>query len=109
MTSRAASLFIVTLTARPTRQLEEFAEFGGAHVNCWIEAPSKAKAVAQAETEVRAAAWIPETVDSVRPVTSEDYADDISGREYFEQAIIDGVVIVFHTWARGSDANSDLH
>jgi len=99
----------VTLTARPTRQLEGFAEFGGAHVNCWIAAPSKAEAVARAETEVRAAAWIPETVDSVRSVTSKDYADDISGRDYFAQAIIDGVVIVFHTWPRGSNADSDLH
>ena len=109
MTSRASSLFIVTLTARPTRQLEGFAELGGAHVNCWIEANSGADAVAQAEAEIRAADWIPETVDSVRPVTSSDYADDITGREYFEQAIIDGVVIVFHTWPRGSDAHSDLH
>jgi hypothetical protein len=68
-----------------------------------------AAAVAQAEREVRAAAWTPETVDSVRSVTSRDYADDIAGRKYFEQAIIDGVVLVFHTWPRGSDAHSDLH
>ena len=81
----------------------------GAHVNCWIDAPSKADAVAQAEREVRAAAWIPETVDSVRSVTSMDYAGDIAGREYFEQAIIDGVAIVFHTWPPGSNAHSDLH
>ena len=109
MTTRSASLFVVTLTARPTRQLEGFAEFGGAHVNCWIDAPSKADAVAQAEREVRAAAWIPETVDSVRSVTAMDYAGDFAGREYFEQAIIDGVAIVFHTWPLGSNAHSDLH
>jgi hypothetical protein len=109
MTSRVASIFIVTLTARPTLQLEGYAKFGGAHVNCWIDANGMAAAVAQAEKEVRAAAWTPGTVDSVRSVTSKDYADDIAGRKYFEQAIVDGVVIVFHTWPRGSDAHSDLH
>jgi hypothetical protein len=109
MTSRASSLFSVTLTARPTRQLEDFAELGGAYVNCWIEAASEADAVSQAEAEIRAAGWIPEAVDSVRPVTASDYADNIAGREYYEQAIIDGVVIVFHTWSHESNAHSDLH
>jgi hypothetical protein len=109
MTSRPASLFIVTITARPTLQLEGFAELGGAYVNCWIDAPGEAEAVAHAEAEVRAADWIVVTVDSVRSVTSKDYADEITGRAYLEQAMIDGVVLVFHTWSLDSNARSDLH
>ena len=109
MTLRAASIFIVTLTARPTEQVEGYAKLGGAHVNCWIDANDVADAVTQAENGVRAAAWTPETVESARLVTAKEYVGDTAGREYFEQAIIDGAVIVFHTWPRGSDARSDLH
>jgi len=84
-------------------------QLGGAYVHCWIDAPGEAEAVAHAEAEVRAADWIVATVDSVRSVTSKDYAEEITGREYFEQAMIDGVVLVFHTWSLDPNARSDLH
>jgi hypothetical protein len=93
-------LFLVTVQARPTPGAADFWMFPGAVVNCWLRAASEGEAITLAETEIREVAWIPEAVDSVRIVTRFDYEGDVAGREYFEQAMLDGIVIVFHKWAR---------
>jgi hypothetical protein len=40
----------------------------------------------------------------VRGVSRQDYAEETAGREYFEQALIDGIVLVFHSWHRDPEA-----
>jgi len=86
-------LFLVTVQARPTPRAADFEVFPGAVVNCWLRADSEHEAITQTETEIREAAWIPEAVDAVRTVTRSDYENDRAGREYFEQAMVDGIAI----------------
>jgi hypothetical protein len=101
-------MFLVFLGARPTEAQDGYAEFGGAYVNCWVDAASERDAVAIAQAEVREAEWEPGPIESVGPVTADDYTDDASGREYFEQALLDGVVLVFHTWPRDAPEEDSL-
>ena len=91
-------LFLVCLDARPTEVVENFATIGGASVNVWVRAASGSEAMAIARREIESAAWIPESQPSVVVVTRSDYNHNKVGREYFDQAVLDGIVLVFHTW-----------
>ncbi len=96
-------LYLVRLEARPGPNARNDSGCSGAHVNCWLRADTETDAQSQALAEVRSEGWVPGPVQSVQRVRREDYAEDPSGREYFEQALIDGVVLVFHTWQRDEE------
>jgi hypothetical protein len=102
-------LFLVTVVARPRHDNSESTKVGGAYVNCWIDEPSEVSAVARAEAEVREADWIPESIQKIVVVTRKDYESHEDGREYFEQALIDGVVLVFHTFPNEAAEDEAMH
>jgi len=102
-------MYFVTILARPSQDNARVGVFGGAYVNCWIEESSERAAIARAEKEVRAASWAPESIRSACVVTSDTYREDGEGREYFEQALIDGVVLVFHTFPDDGLEDDTLH
>jgi C4-dicarboxylate-specific signal transduction histidine kinase len=81
---------------------DNFAVSSGAYVNAWVEATSERQALAVASREVKEAGWRIESLEAVHPTVRDDYADDDSGLEYFEQALIDGIVLVFHSWQEGT-------
>src|ERR1700677_154477 len=98
MSTQVRQVFLISIRARPTNANECHIDTEGAQVNCWIESASEQDAVAIAEAAVREAAWHPEAVLTIGSVMQSDYANDVSGRGYYEQALLDGVVLVFHTW-----------
>lgn len=73
-------------------------EFGGAYVNCWIEAPDLGEAVRRALAEVQDAGWDPQEVQHGALSSREDYTGEDDGLAYFEQALIDKEVCVFHIY-----------
>jgi hypothetical protein len=91
-------LFLVTIAARPHEESSHFADVGGAYVSCWLDVESEQAAVAQAEAEVLKASWVPDSIETVVVVTREDYAEDDPSLQYFEQALLDKVVLVFQMW-----------
>jgi hypothetical protein len=96
-------LYLVRLEARPGPNLRDDSSRSGAYVNGWVRADTETEAQSKAIAEVRSEGWVPGPVESVRRVRREDYAEEPSGREYFEQALIDGVVLIFHTWHRDEE------
>ena len=72
-------------------------EAKGAYINVYASVPSEAEAKNLALKEVAAAGWRCLNVDGASLHTREDYATDSSGLGYFEQALVDGVVLVVHT------------
>jgi hypothetical protein len=96
------SLYIVRYEVLPLPGTENFVRSSGAFANVWTEASSEQQALDIASREVQGAGWRIESLEAVRPVTREDYADEDSGLEYFEQALVDGIVLVFHTWQEGT-------
>jgi len=80
---------------------DSFATCSGAAVNAWVVAPTEQQALAIASQEIRDAGWCIESIEAVFTITRDNYSDDPTGLEYFEQALVDGVVLVFHTWQDG--------
>lgn len=105
----APRVFLVHLSARPTEGVDGHSRIGGAYVNCWIEAMTERDAIAISHAQLRDAAWVPGAVGSVTVVAKNDYLTDEAGRAYFEQALLDGVVLVFHTWPTDLGGNDGVH
>jgi hypothetical protein len=95
-------LYVVRYEVQLLPGTDNFTVNSSAFANVWVEATSEQQALAVASGEVQDAGWLIESLESVHPNVREDYADDDSGLEYFEQALIDGIVLVFHTWQEGT-------
>lgn len=95
-------LYVVRYEVQPLPGTDNFASSSGAYVNVWVEAVSEQQALAIAFQQIQEAGWRIESLEVVQPTTRDDYADDDSGLEYFEQALIDGIVLALHTWHDGT-------
>ena len=71
-------------------------EANGAYINVYATVPSEAEAKSLALKEVAAAGWQCLNIEGTWLHTREDYSLDPSGLVYFEQALVDGVVLVVH-------------
>ena len=91
-------IYVVSYEVKPLPESKDLAAWYGAAVNVWVEASSKEKAIALATQGVQDAGWSIKALESAFPVTRDSYSEDSTGLGYFEQALIDGVVLVFHTW-----------
>ncbi|OOG52980.1 hypothetical protein [Rhodanobacter sp. C03] len=80
---------------------DNFVSYSGALVNVWVTASTEQQALATAAQEVQEGGWCIESLEAVFPVTREDYSTDAAGLEHFEQALVDDIVLVFHTWQEG--------
>ena len=87
---------------RPSAVSDSFVSYSGAVVNVWVDASTEQQALAIAAQEIQEAGWHIESLEAVFPVTRSDYSNDTTGLEYFEQALVDGIVLVFHTWQNGT-------
>ena len=96
------SLYVVRYEASPLPGSDDFATCSGAAVNVWVDASTEQQALAIAAREVQDAGWRIDSLEDVFPITRDDYSEDTTGLNYFEQALIDGIVLVFHTWQDGT-------
>ena len=88
------TMFLVTYDARPSGSNPERDDLGGAIVNCWIVADSLESAVLMAQERLVESGWV-----IVDRVTAEPaHADNHNHKEHFRQALVDGLVAVFHTY-----------
>jgi hypothetical protein len=102
-------LYFMTFTARPDTDAEDLRRTGVAYVNAWVEASSEADAVARATRQIAEAQWIVESVDRIIRLSRNDYETSDPALSYFDQALIDGEVFVFHTWSPGSQEDDPVH
>lgn len=92
-----SGVYVVTVEARQ-RQFNATAGFpDGAVINVYSTVTSEPEARAVAAREIAAAGWQLVSIDSVSWWAAENFGDCApAGREYLEQAIIDGTVLVVH-------------
>jgi hypothetical protein len=102
-------LYLVTIEALPNPGTEDFDECGGAYVNAYIRESSEASALESAQRVITEAGWSCKAVESVAYVTREDFVEEDEGLESFEQALAEGVVLVFHTYPVGPDDEDVVH
>ena len=102
-------LYLVTIEALPNPGTEEYENCGGAYVNVYVREESEAAALETAQREVAASGWTCKSIEHTGVVTREDFTEDDDGLEYFEQAIEEGVVLVFHTFPISPDEGDAVH
>ncbi len=93
-------MYFFTFLALPTPDAKEFEEAAGAYVSCWIQNANAPSAQERAAELIRDYGWSVEGLEEEALVSSEDYADDEEDREFYEQALVEGEVLVFNTWPR---------
>lgn len=101
------TMFFLTYLAAPTPTAKEFQDSGGAYVSCWIQNQDRQEAEKRATELIEEYGWSVEALQDGSVVTSADYARDDEDREFYEQALVEGEVLVFNTWPRGGDDEDD--
>jgi hypothetical protein len=97
------TMFFLTFLANPTPEAKEFHESGGAYVSCWIQSGDRSVAEQRARDLIHEYGWSVESLEEGAIVTSADYDRDDEDREFYEQALVEGEVLVFNTWPRGEE------
>lgn len=97
------TMFFFTFLATPTPKAKEFHDAGGAYVSCWIQSGDRYGSEARAKELIEEYGWSVEALEEGAVVTREAYGDDDEDREFFEQALVEGEVLVFNTWPRGDE------
>ena len=104
-----SGLYLVTIEAVPNAGTDDFREYGGAYVNVYVRETSDAAALALAQREIAESGWTCTVIESVAYVTRDDFTSEDDGLESFEQALIDGVVLDFHTFPIGAEDEDAVH
>lgn len=100
------AMYFFTFQAVPTPDAKEFHEAGGAYVNCWIQNSDRHDAERRATELIEEYGWAVEALEEGAIVTGDSYAgdaEDDEDSEFYEQALVEGEVLVFNTWPRGDD------
>ena len=107
MTAGGAIVWCVQFVARPRKDvdLSDGADgMKGAFANCWVRHDDRAEAVRLAQQELDSAGWDVEEMQFVDEVRTRDLSEE--ARQYYEQALEEGVCAVFWGWTEedGADA-----
>lgn len=100
---------VVMVDAQPQPGTHAFAEYGGASINVYTTELSEAVALRIATREVSEAGWQVNAIDETFLLTRGDLVDAPDGLAYFEQALMDGVVVVIHTYSATPDDTDRVH
>ena len=105
------SIFFIEYEVRPNSGTKAFEEFGGAFVNCYVQASSEAEATAFAQAEMTESGWSVIAVEETPAQLDRDYLvnNNPDGLRYFDQAVLDGECYVFHTWGIESQEDDVVH
>jgi len=96
-------MYFLTFHAVPTPDAKEFHDSGGAYVSCWIQSQDRQDAEQRATGLIQDYGWSVEALEEGAIVSSSDYDEDDEDRQFYEQALVEGEVLVFNTWPRGED------
>ena len=102
-------IFVVQVEAAPDGISHSPEEFGGAFINIYTSELNIRAAIDLAEQEVIEAGWLPEKIISVALSSREDFPDEDSGLQYFEQTLRDGIVVVVHIYPPEQSETDSFH
>ncbi len=97
------------LDAQPRPGTEAFVKYGGASINVYTTELSEAAALSIAEQEVSDAGWQVRSIDETFLLARGDLVDAPDGLAYFEQALLDGVVVVIDTYPATLERTDRVH
>ena len=89
-------MFFLIYRAHPNVGTEAHSKYAGADIVCWINVNDRDIARAKAQQLIRARDWTIDRLEEEHPITRE-IAETSEGLQYFDQALLDGEVLVFVT------------
>jgi hypothetical protein len=92
------SMYYMVFHAVPQPHRSKSNGFGGAFIGCWINRPTLSEADRIAREWIASEEWQVSNREEAYPVDRSMYGDDNASLKYYEQAIIDREVFVFHTY-----------
>jgi hypothetical protein len=90
------------LSAEPQAGTPASDEYGGAHVGCYIKDQTSLGAFDLAKKMIQEYGWNVLELEEQYSISAQTYENKSDGKEYFEQALIDGEVIVFYTFPKNA-------
>ncbi|MGQ4661624.1 hypothetical protein [Lysobacter sp. F6437] len=103
------SIRVVQIAARPGLDSPDVEEVAGAFVNVYTTATSQEKALEIASAEIVQAGWIVLSVEDEHLLTHAEAQASPEALPYYEQALLDGVVLVFHSYSHGGEEPDVVH
>lgn len=104
------SIRLVMVDALPMPGTPQFAEYGGAMINVYTSELCEQAALFLAEREVTMAGWQLRAVDDSYLLTRTELVNATpEGVAYFEQALLDGIVLVIHTYPAAPQEGDIVH
>lgn len=95
-------MHLLTIYATTLPEHAKHGKYGGAYVSCWIEREDFVLAEAVACSLIAESGWKVIRVEETSMVDDSTYDEDDENRKYYEQALIDKEVLVFHTFPMDS-------
>lgn len=89
-------MFVLTVLAVTTSEHPDHGRVGEAYVSCWIDRDEEEDAIAVARDLIISDGWEVVRIEEISTVTEANYDDDDEYRRYYEQAVTDKEVVVFH-------------
>ena len=90
------NMYLFQFQAKPKPDSPEALRSGGSVVNCWMDMDSLETAKATAMDLIHEAGWTVVSLEEAQVVDRSDL--DETKVAYFDQALIDKTVLVFHSW-----------
>src|SRR4051812_27269926 len=91
-------MYFLVFHVQPRPDLEDANDIGGAYVSCWIEADTIKQAEQIAKQEIGDLKWDILEKDDAYELDPKDYTSDSDGFEFYQQALIDKMILRFHTY-----------
>lgn len=102
-------IYVVSLEARPAADSPEFSQIAGAFVNVYAKTDSGSEALRIAGVEIAAAQWIILAMEEHYLLSRDEANGSPEVLSYYEQALMDGVVLVFHNYPHGGEESGVAH
>ncbi len=103
------SIFYIQYECIPSPESEDYAEYGGAFISCWLKTNSIENAKLLAEKSIKENHWVVKKLEESYPVQSKDYDENEENLEYYQQAEIDGEVYVYDAWPNEPQEEEQVH
>jgi hypothetical protein len=91
-------MYFLLFHVQPRPDLEDADDIGGAYVSCWIEADSIKQAEQITKWKIGDLKWNILEKDDAYELIPDHYTPDSAGFEFYQQALIDKMVLCFHTY-----------
>lgn len=87
----------------------DYIDTGGAFINCWVKATSIEAAKTIAESAINENHWKILNLEESYYVDEEHYEENDESLEFYQQAVVDGEVYIYHSWPNEPQEEEQVH